>query len=397
MTQSSTNPKRAVVIGAGPIGLETALRLLERGIETMVLETGRVGEHIRQWGHIRMFSPMRMNLSERAQALLAGQLPPAEAILTGNEFVQRVLEPLAQSESLRQSIHTGRRVLAVTRAGLGKTGLPNHPLRSERSFRILAEDREGREQIYQADYVFDASGVFGQANWSGAAGMPAPGERRCHGRILRRPPDVSRLTSRFAGKRILLLGHGHSAANTIVALNELLQRAPQTRMIWAVRSDRTKPVPEVADDPLLERAAIVAAANALAQNPPPQMRVVRRATFEGFQSVASEAALRVTLKVWKSTEEIEADEVISLTGYRPNLEMLRETTAEFSSVSEGVRGLYRALTNVTDCLARISVAPQDLQSGEPNLFVVGVKSYGRNPGFLLQSGVDQLETIFAAL
>ncbi|MDZ7410106.1 MAG: NAD(P)/FAD-dependent oxidoreductase [candidate division KSB1 bacterium] len=392
---SYTNQKHALVIGAGPIGLETALRLLERGIHTTVLEAGRVGEHIRQWGHIRMFSPLRMNISPRVQARLRDRLPAAETLQTGNEFVQTVLEPLAQTEPLRQCIQTGRRVVAVTRAGLGKTGLPHHPLRAERSFRILAEDAEGREQTYQADYVFDASGVFGQANWSGAGGMPAPGERRGHGRILRRPPDVKQLAGRFAGKRILLLGHGHSAANTIVALNELLQEAPQTRVLWAVRSDRTRPVAEVAEDPLTERATIVSAANALAQNPPPQLRVLRRTTVEALQT--AQAALRVTLKVGKSTEEVEVDEVISLTGYRPNLEILRETTAEFSSVSEGVRGLYHALTNVTDCLARINVAPQDLFSGEPNLFVVGVKSYGRNPGFLLQSGIEQLETIFATL
>jgi hypothetical protein len=76
---------------------------------------------------------------------------------------------------------------------------------------------------------------------------------------------------------------------------------------------------------------------------------------------------------------------------------LRETTAEFSSVTEGTRGLYKALSNITDCLAKIEVNPQDLQSGEANLFVVGIKSYGRNPGFLLQAGFDQLDAIFSAL
>jgi len=397
MQPSSQNSKRALVIGAGPIGLETALRLLERGFATTVLEAGRVGEHIRQWGHIRMFSPLGMNVSARGRALLGDRLPSAETIQTGEQFVSTVLEPLAQSQLLRKSILTGRRVVAVTRTGLGKSGLANHPLRAERSFRILAEDAEGREHVYQADYVFDASGVFGQANWSGAAGMPAPGERRCHGRILRRPPDVNRLASRFAGKRILLLGHGHSAANTIVALHELIKQAPPTRVIWAVRSDRSRPVTEVADDPLAERAAIVNAANDLAQNPPPPLRVLRRASIEGFHADTAQSPPRVTLRVWKNVEEIEVDEVISLTGYRPNLEMLRETTAEFSSVSEGVRGLHRALTNVTDCLARINVSAEDLRSGEPNLFVVGVKSYGRNPGFLLQAGMEQLETIFSAL
>jgi hypothetical protein len=70
-------------------------------------------------------------------------------------------------------------------------------------------------------------------------------------------------------------------------------------------------------------------------------------------------------------------------------------TADFSNISEGGRGLYRALTNVTDCLAKIEVAPKDLQSGEPNFFVAGIKSYGRNPGFLLQSGYDQLDGVFS--
>jgi len=396
---SSPQKKRALVIGAGPMGLETALRAIDRGWETTILEAGRVGEHIRQWEHIRMFSPLRMNLSARAQKILAGKLPDGETIQTGAQFVKTVLEPLAQSETLKNKILTGRRVVAVARTGLGKTGLPNHPLRTERSFKILTEDREGREHVYQTDYVFDASGVFGQPNWSGAAGMPAPGEREVNQRIIRHPIDIAQQAGRFAGKRILLLGHGHSAANTVVALSELLKRNATTNIIWAVRSDRAKPVLEVAGDPLKERAAIVDAANALAASSPSNLKILRRATVEEFQNAGDmkNSPFKVALKIWKSVETIEVDEVIALTGYRPNLDTLRETTVEISNITEGTRGLYKALSNITDCLAKIEVNPRDLQSGEANLFLVGIKSYGRNPGFLLQSGLDQLDAIFSAL
>lgn len=392
---TSPTRKRALIIGAGPMGLETALRAIARGYETTVLEAGRVGEHIRQWGHIRLFSPLGMNISAHAKKILGDRLPPLDTVQTGAEYVETVLEPLAQAELLKDKIIVDRKVISLARTGLGKMGLPNHPLRAERSFRVLAEDRAGNEYVYQSDLVFDASGVFAQGNWSGSAGMPARGERKVNHRIIRHPIDVESAFTRFAGKKILLIGHGHSAANTIVALARLQQREPQTQIIWAVRSDRSKPVLEVADDPLHERARVVAAANALAMNPPSHLRLLRRATIESMQEV--DGKIRVGLKVWKSVEEIAVDEIISLTGYRPNLALLRETTAEFSNITEGTRGLYKALSHVTDCLAKIEVSPQDLQSGEPGLFIVGVKSYGRNPGFLLQSGNDQLDAIFAAL
>jgi hypothetical protein len=150
---------------------------------------------------------------------------------------------------------------------------------------------------------------------------------------------------------------------------------------------------DVPDDPLPERAKIASAGNEIAQKPPKNLRILRRAALEAV--VEGRSGLEVKLKVRRNYEEHEFDEIIALTGYRPNLEMLRELSAEFSGVSEGVSGLYRALTNITDCLAKIDVKAQALQTGEHNFFVVGIKSYGRNPGFLLQSGVDQLEAIFS--
>jgi len=397
MLISPKPPKRAIIIGAGSMGFETALRALDRGFEVTMFEAGRIGENICQWQHVRFFSPFGMNISPRLRQSLAGnKLPADDAILTGSEFVEAVLQPLSRLPEFIGKIHCGQRVVSIARAGLGKIGLPNHPLRTERAFRILTEDAEGREKIFEADLVFDASGVYGQPNWAGSSGIPAIGERQLGNRIVRHLRDYNGSEfERYAGKRVLLIGHGHSAAHAIMALNQIAQQAPATQVIWAVRTDRTKPILDIPNDPLPERASIASSANAIAQNPPKNVKVLRRAALEAL--LDTQQSLKVKLKVWRNFEEFETDEIIALTGYRPNLEMLRELSAEFSGISEGVSGLYRALTNITDCLAKIDVKPQALQTGEPNFFVVGIKSYGRNSGFLLKSGVDQLEAIFSML
>lgn len=393
---ATSNRKRAVIIGAGPMGFETALRALDRGFEVTMFEAGRIGENICQWQHVRFFSPFGMNISPRVrQALMGKTLPADDAILTGGELVEAILQPLSRLPEFEGKIHCGHRVVSIARAGLGKMGLPNHPLRTERAFRILTEDAAGLEKIFEADVVFDASGVYGQPNWAGSSGMPAIGERRLGNRIVRQLLDFdgSEL-QRYAGKKVLLIGHGHSAAHAAVAINQILKRDPLTQINWAVRTDRTKPIAEIPDDPLPERAKIAGAANAIAQNPPANFRVLRRCSLESLHETNK---LQVKLKVSRNIDEIEVDEIIALTGFRPNLGILRELTAEFSGVSEGVSGLYRALTNITDCLAKIDIKPQALQTGEPNFFVVGIKSYGRNSGFLLRSGIDQIEAIFSML
>src|SRR5215210_9138076 len=48
------------VVGAGPIGLAAAAHLLARDERPIVFEAGaQVGAAIREWGHVRLFSPWR--------------------------------------------------------------------------------------------------------------------------------------------------------------------------------------------------------------------------------------------------------------------------------------------------------------------------------------------------
>ena len=51
-----------VVIGGGPVGLAAAAQLTRRGIDFTLLEAGDlVGASMREWGHVRLFSPWAMN------------------------------------------------------------------------------------------------------------------------------------------------------------------------------------------------------------------------------------------------------------------------------------------------------------------------------------------------
>jgi hypothetical protein len=261
-------------------------------------------------------------------------------------------------------------------------------MRAERPFRLLIETADG-EQVLEADAVLDASGVYGQPAALGAGGIPAPGERVLNGEIIRHLGTLESALPRLAGRAVLLIGHGHSAAN---ALALMAATEPRPRVTWAVRCANRRPCVEIADDPLAERRRVTAAANDLAAEPPSFLKVERRAGVESLRR--QDGRLAVALGGGRGGV---FDTVVGLTGYRPDLSFLGELALEVSPASEGTARLARALANVPDCLSVPAVAPPDLQSGEPGFHMVGAKSYGRLPTFLLRTGLRQLETVLDSL
>ena len=377
--------KRVIVIGAGPCGLEAALAAAARGHDVTVLEKGDVGDSLRRWGPTRCFSPFGMNVSARARALLP-DAPPLDALLTGPEVVERVLVPLSRAAPLAGRVRTGHRVVSVGRARMRRDELPGHPLRGERAFRLLVDTPEG-ERLFEADALLDASGVYGQPLWLGAGGVPAVGERALGARIVRHLGELHARVGGWAERRVLLVGHGHSAAHAVALLAGRV-----ASLTWALRAANARPVADVAGDPLPERAAIVTRANAIAAAPPANVRIERRAHVEAIAD--EDGALAVSLS---GGRRVVVDEIVALVGYRPDASLLGELAVELSPASEGAARLTRAICNVTDCLAVPAVAARDLESGEPGFALVGHKSYGRSRAFLLQTGLAQLETMVAAI
>jgi hypothetical protein len=380
--------KRLVVIGAGPMGLEAALAAQERGFDVLVLEKDRVGENVRRWGRTRLFSPFGMNVSARARRALGPRAPADDALLTAPETVERVLEPLAAAPPLRGRVRTGCRVTAVGRARLTRLDLPGHPIRAERGFRLLVDATDG-EELIEAECVLDASGVYAQPAALGLGGIPALGERQSNGALVRHLGALEERLHGLAGREVLLVGHGHSAAT---ALGLLALLTPATRVTWATRSANRRPCVQIADDPLPERDRVARTANDLAAEPPAFLTVERRAGVEAL--VARDGRIEARLTAGRGGV---FDAVVGLTGYRPDLSFLSELALEVSPVSEGPARLARALGNVTDCLRAPRVEPRDLESGEPGFHMVGAKSYGRLPTFLLKSGLAHLESMLDAL
>ncbi|HEU4940891.1 MAG TPA: FAD-dependent oxidoreductase, partial [Candidatus Eisenbacteria bacterium] len=116
-------PRRIAVIGAGPIGLEAALEAARRGFEVRLYESGRVGEHLRRFDAVALFTPFGMNSSSEGRERLRSDgiaLPSETALLTAGELVERYLVPLARLPELAHSIREGERVTHVAREGLGK-------------------------------------------------------------------------------------------------------------------------------------------------------------------------------------------------------------------------------------------------------------------------------------
>jgi hypothetical protein len=374
------------------MGIAAAIGAADRGADVTVLEQAEVGASLRSWGPTRFFSPLHMNVSARMRELLGGDMggdmPDPDALLTGPEYVDRVLLPLVEREPLRGRVHTGHAVAAVGRRGLTRTDYAGHPLRAERPFRVLCEN----DATFEADVVLDASGGLTLPRPMGVGGLPPRGESRLSHRPIRTLGELATQLDSLRGKRVLLLGDGHSAANAIGLLAALAQESPSTRIVWATRAANRRPCEEVPNDPLPERRAVVDFANALAEHPPEYLRVERRAMIEAVAQNNGHVDITLT-----GGRTVQADAIAAFTGYRPDARFLSELTVETSPVTEGGARLYRAISSITDCLSIPAVKPQDLQSGEPGFYFVGSRSYGRSNGFLLRTGLLQLETILANL
>ena len=392
--------KRIAIIGAGPVGLEAALHGHSLGHQVQVYERGTVGENMNRWGHITLFSSWKLNHSELgAETLLRSgrSLPEATDYWTGRQHVEQYLRPLAESEPLRECIREGVEVLYVGRDGIGKKDLIGGP-RERHPFRLLLKRNRG-EEIAEADIVIDCSGTYGNHNWMGNGNIPALGEIELGARIAYTLEDLlGEKREQYSGRRVLLVGSGHSAATALDALTQL----QDTSVTWIAQTAERSPLPIFPDDPLPERARLSEEANELAKGGNPRVTyrpatLVERLTLQTGKGESFEVELR-SMET-RRQETIVVDRVLAYVGYHPDNRIYRELQMHECYASMGPMKLSGALlgSSSADCLANESHGADVLVNPEPNFFVLGSKSYGKNSNFLIRIGLEQVRDVFGSL
>jgi Pyridine nucleotide-disulphide oxidoreductase len=384
------------VIGGGPVGLAAAAHLIARGLPVRLFEAGaRVGAHIETWGHVRFFSPWRYSVDPVARALLSGHglaVPDDDTLPTGGELISRYLAPLAATLEMAAVIETGTRVTAISRQGIDKVVSKG---REARPFVLSIETANG-PRLALARAVIDATGTWSRPNPLGANGLPAAAEPLFSDRIAYGIPDVlGRDRNLYAGRKTLVVGAGHSAANALLDLSELADMAPGTEAIWATRGTNLSRVfGGGADDQLPARGELGAGLKALVESG-------RLALVGGFAitAVREEGSLFVDGDTAQGQRSLgPVDRIIAATGQRPDFDLTRELRLELDPWLECPRALGPLIDpNLHSCGSVPPHGHRELAHPEPGFYTVGIKSYGRAPTFLLLTGYEQVRSVAAAV
>ncbi|GAA2262928.1 FAD-dependent oxidoreductase [Glycomyces scopariae] len=395
-TATSPQVRTVAVIGAGPVGLAAAAHLIERGLTPIVLEAGDgPGAAIGQWGHIRLFSPWRFDIDPAARRLLEATgwtAPDPERLPTGAELIADYLAPLGKV--LDEHVRYGTRVVGVARLGVDKTNTVD---RDGRPYLLRTVTDAGETEDVIADAVIDASGVWAHRNPLGAHGLAAAGESADAPWQAGPLPDVHGADrDRFAGKRTLVVGAGHSAANTLLLLAELAETEPGTAVMWAIRgTDPGKVYGGGSADALPARGTIGTRLRGLVESG--AVELVTGFTIRSFTTRA-DGSVAIHGSTGSLAVEIEVDQVAAATGFRPDLEMLREVRLDLDAVVEAPSLIAPLIDpNFHSCGTVPAHGEAHLAHPDEGFYIAGVKSYGRAPTFLLATGYEQVRSIAAAL
>lgn len=380
-----------VVIGAGPIGLAAAAELAQREQDVLVLEAGETAAAgVRTWGHVRLFSPWSELVSPAAKALLepTGWIHPSpKRYPTGHDWIADYLAPL--TTALGDRVQTSSKVVGVARLDrdlLVESGREDQP------FVVHVQRADGSTDRLLARAVIDATGTLALPNPLGAEGYPAAGERES-GVVTYGMPDPGRDVDTYAGRATAVVGSGASALTALIALTSEPLYTDSSRVVWVLRRG------EVGASYGGGEADELPARGALGTRVRKAVQDKRIEVVTGFRTTSIEpydGAHRLESTAGQRIEGL--DNVICVTGFRPDLSFLSEVRLDLDDRLQAPSKLAPEIDpNWHSCGSVMPHGHDVLVQPEGNLYLAGMKSYGRAPSFLAMTGFEQVRSIAAAL
>lgn len=376
------------IIGAGPIGLAAAAQLKKRSVPFFIVERGAVAQNVQSWQHVQLFSPWQYNVDAAAKELLeetGWTMPDEAAIPTGEELFTQYLQPL--SALFQDVLYTAHDVVGISKEltdRLKTTERANHP------FQLVIETAVGVKTM-RASAVIDATGTWSNPSPAMSNGLWLKAERQLAHVFDYTIPNVEQQRALYENKRVAVVGGGHSAINSLLQLAALKEQAPQTHITWILRKPRVEDAfGGGSNDELAARGELGARIAQLVSNgtitvkTPFRIQRIRKAG-DGVQLVGE-------------SDDITVDRVIVNAGSRPNFDYHRELRYEADAITEAVPALAPLIDpNEHSCGTVEAHGEQQLRQREQSFYIVGAKSYGRAPTFLMATGYEQVRSVAAYL
>ncbi|MGC5774093.1 NAD(P)-binding domain-containing protein [Paenibacillus pabuli] len=385
------------IIGAGPVGLAAAAQLISKGEPFMLFEAGdEVGANIRTWEHVRLFSPWEYNIDKAAKELLLKAnwvAPQNEIIPTGKEIVERYLKPLAELAEVSPYVHLNTKVTGISRKGLSKVKTSG---REKLPF-VIHVEQNGFSFSYEARAVIDASGTWSNPNPLRSDGIFSEEEKALSGHISYGIPAIlGKERNRYSGKKVLVVGSGHSAINTLLELAELQKEESGTEIVWAIRKANIEDVYGGRElDGLQARGELGTRIQKVVESG--AIKVLTAFHIEELQKQGEKIQVSGTIRNEKVVMD-HIDEIVGNTGSRPDLSMVREVRVLTDPSLDCVYELAPLIDpNIHSCGTVRPHGEKELRQPEKDFYIVGAKSYGRAPTFLMATGYEQVRSIVAAL
>jgi thioredoxin reductase len=393
----TTDQLPIAIIGAGPVGLAAAAHLTVRNEPFILFEAGHtVASNILSWKHVRVFSPWQYNIDKAARQLLnesSWKSPDDDGLPTGEELYEQYLSPLSTLPRLKEKILLNAKVISVGRRNTDKMKTRGR----EKEPYVVQVLHHAVFKLFEARAVIDATGTWNSPNPIGSGGVHAIGEVENRNKIFYGIPDViNDHSERYKNKSVLVVGSGHSSINAILELDKLKDKVPATELHWVLRKKKIQEVYGGQENDQLEaRGALGIKIEQLVNND----RVSVYTPFQ-IQQIANEEN-KLTIIGIQGGQKLALpgiDEIICNTGSRPEFSFLREVRLNIDYSLESVADIADLIDpNIHSCGTVRPHGERELRHPDKDFYIVGSKSYGRAPTFLMATGYEQVRSIAAAL